>query len=306
MNDQQLKTWIERYENDGKFRQEVDQNSNHPFRIQAYRAYRLIAGLTGLRFQECLHDFTKLESDLKKEEILPNRWDWYDQYLSGSMDEAKKKNFEIILSSNPTIQSELNDYSETEVPLANLQSDMAKTTLLSRLETLESSERTIKRKVPNKTIIRRRWIGIAASILILIAIGINIWPSDNINLEEEFIPIEEFSFRDQSGVSPLQEINLSNLDNWINQEDTLLNKTFKYLYGAHLQIESGLYQNAIGYLDLVIASNDSRYTDLARWNKALCLLEINQIEEGKALLQTFLETNTPLANKARKIIKTYD
>lgn len=304
MDNRQLEQWVDQYEQDLDFRKQVDQDENHPFRLQASQLYQIMAGLTGLQYQNQVDIFLKTESDIQLNKLLPERWEWYQKASEHKLSPEEKQKFEQVLAQNQDLNTEFAAYLATEKSLFKHQHDLQKINMLSHLETIEEIPKQNQKRPPGK-MWTLRWIGIAASMLVLVALGISFWPQNEINISNEFIAIEELSFRDQSATSSqLVDINIENLDTWIQREDSAISLAYKNLVGADLHIEYKNYSRAIEYLDNTIESGDKRYLDIALWNKALCLALTGESSSARTILEEFKAGNNELSEKAEMIIQT--
>ena len=132
-------------------------------------------------------------------------------------------------------------------------------------------------------------------------------PQNEINISNEFITVEELSFRDQSATSSqLEDLNVADLDAWIQKEDSTLSLAYKNLVGADLLIEEINYAKAIEYLDITIDTDDKRYLEIALWNKALCLVLAGESSSARKILEEFKAGENELSKKAESILQTID
>ncbi len=285
-----LYDWITKYQGNIDFQHQVDRG-DLPI-LKDERLYKIVNGLEGLRYQSLISHLEEYEQELTKDELLPERWDWYQRYMIGTLTPDELLKFDAILKTNPQLHEEYLGYLETE----KVMQDYGKAAVMNSLQKLEKERGTFRQDSKRSYLISSRFMAIAAAIVILV--GASLWliapGQGGINLASEFIKTEQRQFRNSSSEEiefELSSLTTQNLSDFI-ADSSLLNIAARSLIAANIYFENNEYLKAAEYYQQVLATGDNRYLDQAKWNLMLCYYLLGENESGRIILESFLSDSS--------------
>ncbi|WP_321287704.1 hypothetical protein [uncultured Sunxiuqinia sp.] len=236
-----------------------------------------------------------------------------DKYLKEEMNDEERKDFERELSENPKLNEMVNDTKLIKIGVKAV--ERKKMLLEVKKIANEYKESNNMETKTVRRILSIRNLSIAASILIIVSVGIVSYLNSSTSYLSDYTPYtgyQEIPIARLRGDNSPQKLNdawelynsgqydksLQIVNNAIPSEDFITR--FSFLKGLCL-IEEKKYQEAIESLSLA-ANSSFRYSEDAKWYLGLTYLEIGEKEKAKEVLLQVQKTNEDI----EKVLKGID
>ena len=299
MNEDMLREYLHRYENDLDFQREQDAD---PTSGPDFDLYRIISGLQTIRFESMLDHFEDLEIQVRLDEIIPERWNLYEQYREGSLRQNQKEDFEEKLHSYPQLKLEYDQYTQAQALLE----DAGKSEMMQSFESIERSEfkdtATITKRLP-----LRRVLAAAATVLILVTTGVWLFQDrEPFDVASQLTEVQMDQYRSEQNqqLPNFLMATDSELNQFLNDTSDEWNRSIKNLLVADVYFKRGAYEKAKALYSLVLEEDDIRYSNTARWNHVLSLYLSDNRDEAISILEDIaMDEWDPLRPKAIELIK---
>ena len=203
-----------------------------------------------------------------------------DAYLDGNLPPADRKQFEEALSSNEALEAEL----KQNILLREGLQAVHQEALRSKIRQWRSE--SAKEETPVISINRSRWIAVAASVLILLALSTFLWMPGryadpvlamNAYQDDESITSLERNTDAQDPLSTAAEAYSAKDFNRAAELFATFPDDNMALYGkAHSHYQLGDYNQAIQDFNQLLGKNDLDYNDRAKWYLLLSHLQVGK------------------------------
>ncbi|MDO8896478.1 MAG: tetratricopeptide repeat protein, partial [Bacteroidales bacterium] len=208
-----------------------------------------------------------------------------EKYVNGELEESDLWEFKKALETDVLLKNELRQYQE----VMELAQNKEKQNLMALLNEIHQENEVSTKKL---FLNRHKVSLIAASILLLFAVGGSLFLMLNRNSQEElfasYYSAESASFNvrsasagmDQPVMQGMQFYELQDYNTALDMFSKVPDNIMGRLYSGLSHIELGEFDKAINDFKFVIKHNDNLFIDQAEWYLALCYLKTNQTKEA--------------------------
>jgi len=232
----------------------------------------------------------------------------FEKYLKGELEESELWEFKKQLEIDSSLAKEFRLYKRVNDAIE--QPDK-----IQLFETLRDIHNQNQQKSGKKIFqLPTRWVAIAASIVILLTVGISlIWMQSGLNnseLYQQYFAPETAAFNFRSSMTSLEQpvlqgmqfYELHDYDAALEMFDKAPNNLMGKLYGGLSLMELGEFDKALNKFDYIIQHNDNLFIDQAEWYLGLCYLRTGKQKQAVETFEKIAEQRGVYKTKAQKIL----
>ncbi|MBK9292783.1 MAG: tetratricopeptide repeat protein [Bacteroidetes bacterium] len=234
--------------------------------------------------------------------------DRIERYVNHEMDEDVLWEFKKELENNPQLAQELAIV--RGLKLTSQSADNLK--LMGIMEEIRQQNQPAKQR----SLVSRRTLAYAASLLLLATLGILLWQNVFSNrhhhkLYAAYYQPEPVSFAvrsttmgsDQPVMLGLNYFEQGNFAKAIESFNQSPGNAMGKLYNGLANMELGNFEQAIAQFKSILAGQDNLFTDQAAWYLSMCYLKTNKTKELESMLRQIASGRSIYKTKAQKLMK---